>query len=300
MSVHNHNDRATTAITATTTVGTNDGLLDKPNTKKELFGDKLFGIGSMQGWRRTAEDFYKYLVPLDHHAFKHWNYFAIFDGHNGIDTAKNASHLFDKYLLECFHHVETKIDNHDFERMIKDTLVLLDKNLRKIVHDQSGSVCIATLISSKQIFLINLGDSRGIVISKDGHVLAATKDHKPSVLKEQERIRKAGGHITQSPNDVLRVDDTYAMTRALGDYAIDKHIIAPIPDIIHYPRDSTAAFVILACDGIWDVMSNEEVAKFVAHQATNTALDHIVSHLLDHCLQLQSTDNMTAIIIKVD
>jgi protein phosphatase 1B len=90
------------------------------------------------------------------------------------------------------------------------------------------------------------------------------------------------------------------MSRALGDYSLDKHIIPPVPDIIQHPRDSSASFLILASDGIWDVMTNEQVAAFVSQRALNTTFDNIISQLFDHCLQQQSTDNMTAFIVKLD
>lgn len=90
------------------------------------------------------------------------------------------------------------------------------------------------------------------------------------------------------------------MTRALGDYSVDKHIIPPVPDIIQYPRDSSASYLILACDGIWDVMTNEQVALFVSQRIANTSLRNIISQLFDHCLQHQSMDNMTAYIVKLD
>ncbi|CAF3066051.1 unnamed protein product, partial [Rotaria sp. Silwood2] len=59
------------------------------------------------------------------------------------------------------------------------------------------------------------------------------------------------------------------------------------------------SFVIIACDGIWDVMNNEQVALFVSEKAKNTSIKHIASQLLDHCLNLGTTDNMSIYIIKI-
>jgi serine/threonine protein phosphatase PrpC len=89
------------------------------------------------------------------------------------------------------------------------------------------------------------------------------------------------------------------MTRTLGDYSLDKNIVPATPDIIQYPKDSSTAFLILACDGIWDVMNNEQVARFVSQRTSTTRLDNIASQLLDECLQKQSTDNMTVYIVKL-
>ncbi|CAF1220070.1 unnamed protein product [Rotaria sp. Silwood1] len=274
--------------------------LDEPSTDKELYGDQSFAFGTMQGWRKSNEDYHKELMPFDNHLWKHWAYFAIFDGHNGIETAKNAANLLDKYLLESFNEVKSDIDTEIFNNIIKNTFIQLDKNLSGIVKDGSGSVCIASLIGPKKVYLINVGDSRGIIISKDGQVLLSTKDHKPSVRKEQERIHRAGGQITKSQNDVLRVENQLATSRAFGDYSLDKHIIPAVPDIIEYPRDSSASYLILASDGIWDVMNNEQVASFISQRISNTSLKNIISELFDQCLKEESSDNMTVYIVKLD
>ncbi|CAF3080681.1 unnamed protein product, partial [Rotaria sp. Silwood2] len=118
--------------------------------------------------------------------------------------------------------------------------------------------------------------------------------HKSDNPNEEERIHEAGGHITQkSSKDVLRVERRLAMTRVLGDFSIDKNIVPPIPDIIIYPRKSPTAFIVLASDGIWNVMSNEQVASFIFHRISTTKLNQIASQLLDHCLEKQSHDNMS-------
>ncbi len=80
---------------------------------------------------------------------------------------------------------------------------------------------------------------------------------------------------------------------------MDKHIVPPMADIVQYPRNSTAAFIVLACDGIWDVMTNEDVALFVANRAATTTLENIAAQLLDECLHRTSTDNMSVYIIKL-
>jgi protein phosphatase 1B len=89
------------------------------------------------------------------------------------------------------------------------------------------------------------------------------------------------------------------MTRVLGDFSMDKHIVPPMADIVEYPRNSLASFVILACDGIWDVMTNEDIALFVTQRASTNTLEEITSQLLDECLRRKSTDNMSVYIIKV-
>lgn len=90
------------------------------------------------------------------------------------------------------------------------------------------------------------------------------------------------------------------MSRTLGDYSLDKRLIPASPDIIQYSKNSSASFVILACDGIWDVMTNEQVASFISENVSKKiSLQDITSQLLDHCLELGTTDNMSIYIIKI-
>ncbi|CAF1419608.1 unnamed protein product [Rotaria magnacalcarata] len=289
---------------------------DKPNTEKELISDSNFGFAAMQGWRSGMEDRHKYLVPFDDSSWKLWSYFSIFDGHNGVDTANYAADYLEIHLLDAFKKTlvqqnddtikggepvhSSQLDIPALHAAIKQAYFELDQHLKTMVKDDSGCVCITCLIGPEQIFLIHVGDSRAIIFSNDGHILAHTEDHKPDDPAEQERIHEAGGRISKSfAGDVLRVENQLAMTRVLGDFGIDKHIVPPMADIVEYPRDSSAAFLVLACDGIWDVMTNEDVASFVVARVATMKLENIAAQLLDECLRRESTDNMSVYIVKL-
>lgn len=288
----------------------------KPHLDKNIDHGSTFGFAAMQGWRSSMEDRHKHLISLDKYSWKFWSYFSIFDGHNGICTAKNAADRLDSYLLRELNNMLGKQENNAIKTCvpicssqvnldklhcaIKQTFHELDQDLRKVVKDESGCVCITCLIGSEMIYLINIGDSRAIIISNDGTVLAHTEDHKPDNPHEQERIHEAGGRISKSCiGDVLRVENHLAMTRVLGDFSMDKQIVPPLPDIIQYPRNSLASFVILACDGIWDVMTNDEVALFIVHRASTHTLEELASLLIDECLNRKSTDNMSVYIVRI-
>ncbi|CAF4039427.1 unnamed protein product [Rotaria sp. Silwood2] len=256
---------------------------DKPHTEKELIGDINFGFAAMQGWRSTMEDRHKNLVPFDDSSWKLWSYFSIFDGHNGIDTAKHAADRLEIHLLDILNKMlvqqkddkinagepvrSSQLDIPTLCAAIKQAYFELDKHLKSMVKDDSGCVCV---------------------------------NHKPDDPAEQERIHEAGGKISKPfAGDVLRVENQLAMTRVLGDFGMDKHIVPPMADIIEYPRDSSAAYLVLACDGVWDVMTNEDVASFVVDRVATTKLENIAAQLLDECLRRDSTDNMSIYIVKL-
>ena len=138
---------------------------------------------------------------------------------------------------------------------------------------------------------MNVGDSRGILVSNEGRILLATKDHKPSDQAERQRIQEAGGTVL-----IQRVNGSLAVSRALGDFEYknnpnrrpDQQLVSPEPEISYYNRtkiDETIAFIVLACDGIWDVMTNEELATFIlGRMHVIDDLTEIANNVLDMCL----------------
>uniref|UniRef100_A0A8C7YGN8 Protein phosphatase, Mg2+/Mn2+ dependent, 1Bb n=1 Tax=Oryzias sinensis TaxID=183150 RepID=A0A8C7YGN8_9TELE len=132
--------------------------------------------------------------------------------------------------------------------------------------DRSGSTAVCVLLSPTHLYFINCGDSRA-VLSRDGKVGFSTQDHKPCNPREKERIQNAGGSVM-----IQRVNGSLAVSRALGDYdykCVDgkgptEQLVSPEPEVCVLERAAEGdEFVVLACDGIWDVMSNEELCEFV-------------------------------------
>ncbi|CAF1608897.1 unnamed protein product [Didymodactylos carnosus] len=265
----------------------------------------------MQGWRSSMEDVHCTLLKLDDKAWSQWSYFSIFDGHNGLDTARKCAEDFHRYLLKSFNEMlkhgepidgplkSSQLDLILFRKTIKQTYFFMDEQLRKskTQHDESGAVVITCLIGPEVIYFMNVGDARAILVSKTGQVLLSTHDHKTSDPDEQHRIAEKGGSIWDN-----RVEGQLAMTRVLGDFSMDKDLVPPDADIKEYTIHDTnnpLGFIVLACDGIWDVMSNKECAKFIVERMSRTQdLCKICDEVLEECLKRGSADNMTIYIIK--
>lgn len=111
---------------------------------------------------------------------------------------------------------------------------------------------------------------------------------------ERQRIQEAGGTVL-----IQRVNGSLAVSRALGDFEYknnpnrrpDQQLVSPEPEITSYARNSSTkpdelpAFIVLACDGIWDVMSNEELAAYVLGRMHVTDdLSELANTVLDMCL----------------
>jgi len=160
---------------------------------------------------------------------------------------------------------------------------------------------VCALISQKYLIIANCGDSRSLVCTAGKPVLA-TQDHKPSNELEKERIQNAGGSVM-----IQRVNGSLAVSRALGDFEyknVDgkgptEQLVSPEPEFYVKPREEDSdQFLVLACDGVWDVMSNEDICNFIIHRMkVHDNLETICNEVIDTCLYKGSRDNMSIIII---
>jgi len=169
-------------------------------------------------------------------------------------------------------------------------------------EDKSGTTAICVLITDKYILFSNCGDSRGVLSGDGSKPLLVTQDHKPSNPPELERIQNAGGSVM-----IQRVNGSLAVSRALGDFEyknVDgkgptEQLVSPEPEFYMKRRESDKdEFLVLACDGVWDVMTNEDICSFIsARMRVTDNLEQIANEVIDTCLHKGSRDNMSIIII---
>uniref|UniRef100_A0A9J7Z5M3 protein-serine/threonine phosphatase n=2 Tax=Cyprinus carpio TaxID=7962 RepID=A0A9J7Z5M3_CYPCA len=175
----------------------------------------------------------------------------------------------------------------------------------------SGTTAVVALIRGKQLIVANAGDSR-CVVSEKGKAVDMSYDHKPEDELELTRIKNAGGKVTMDG----RVNGGLNLSRAIGDHFYkrnktlppEEQMISSLPDVKVLTLSEDHEFMVIACDGIWNVMSSQEVVDFVNERlkteaGKNRPLSAIIEELLDHCLAPDTSgdgtgcDNMTCIII---
>jgi serine/threonine protein phosphatase PrpC len=180
-----------------------------------------------------------------------------------------------------------------------------DESLNAVMgqtYEHSGSTCVVVLLTPSHVIGCNAGDSRA-VLRRAGYTLPLSFDHKPSEVSEKDRITEAGGFVK-----ARRVDGDLAVSRALGDFVYktndslpaNKQKVIPNPDFVVYPRSlEKDEFIILACDGIWDVASSKQCSDFVQQLLVEgeSDLGIICEEALDTCLERNSKDNMTILIV---
>jgi serine/threonine protein phosphatase PrpC len=169
--------------------------------------------------------------------------------------------------------------------------------------DRSGCTSVTALVSDSHIIVSNSGDSRS-VLGTNNSFRPMSFDHKPYNQKEQERIVAAGSSVS-----MRRVNGDLAVSRAFGDFCYKqaKNVTAAAqavtvdPEYQEHERSDSDEFLILACDGIWDVMSNEECSAYVRAKMKQGYhdLDKICEALIDTCLEKGSKDNMSTVIVSL-
>ncbi len=293
--------------------------LSKPNrTKDSHMGENdflRFGVSAMQGWRKSMEDAHISIPNLTGTT----GLFAVFDGHGGVEVAKFCA----KYMpIELLKNMNFKAENYKtaleevFLRM--DSMLMSDSNgdlLKEFNNDAdntnsfAGCTANVVLVTRKEIYVANAGDSRALVYTLDGEIIPLSSDHKPDLEMERIRIQKAGGFVSEG-----RVNDNLNLSRAIGDLEYKKNpalkpeqqIISAFPDIVVKPIEKKFNFILIGCDGIWETLSTKEICLLIEAQikaSPKVKLSSVVENLLNKLVAKETMDglgcdNMSAILIQ--
>jgi len=279
-------------------------FLDTPITKKDSdsgSGNSLsFGVSSMQGWRSTMED--AHCAAAEIKSLPGCSFFAVFDGHAGSFMAKKCATLVLQRVEEALTaKPEAILDPAAISTVLRTCFLSVDHELRDQCKDGSGTTAVAAFLSPTHIVVANCGDSR-CVLSRVGHVWSSI-DHKPALDAERTRIMNAGGFVAMN-----RVDGCLAVSRALGDYEFKRRLdiqpehqkVSGEPECTVLERLPGDEFLVLCCDGVWDVLTSEDCVGWIRSKPADMPPALVVESLLDKCLELGSRDNMTACLIKLD
>lgn len=310
-----------------------------------------YASSCMQGWRTGMEDAHicipSYNEGLGEGSDKAWRglgIFGVFDGHGGEQVAKFCH----RHIPEELH--KFPLDNnkenirngleaaftgafHRMDDMLRESKYIAElhtlSNESHLGHprmpgrphpDEVGCTACVCCITADEIMTANAGDSRA-VLCKAGRAVPLSEDHKPNDPRERRRIEAAGGHVQFMGEGMYRVNGNLNLSRAIGDLQFkrgvrlkpEEQVIAATPDVTFWDRSAEDEFLIICCDGVWDMMQNQEVVDFVRQRLPKNRdvqpkdMERILEALLDRCLSpnLRSTeglggDNMTAVLVWMD
>ncbi|CAG9335687.1 unnamed protein product [Blepharisma stoltei] len=241
------------------------------------------------------------------------SFFGLYDGHGGKACSnflrENLHHyiindpLFPEFpkqaILRGFSQAET-----EFLKLAKET------------NEKAGSCALVVLIVGKMCYIANLGDSRAVISAYKGQqAISITRDHKPDDPEEQARIYQNGGSIYYNPNSkhiIYRVSPgRLSVSRTIGDidakdpaYGGNPYVLSAIPEVKSFKIKKGHDFIMMGCDGIFDVMSSKDVVSaawnnsLVFDDLTASFCRNGVEAIITQSMRRASSDNLTAIIIS--
>lgn len=205
--------------------------------------------------------------------------------------------------------VEDEESSEDEELDDEDSGLVVQSSGYEEPGRDSGCTAVVALLKDNKLYVANAGDSR-CVLSRNRKAIEMSYDHKPEDDIERNRVEKAGGKVTPDG----RVNGGLNLSRAIGDHAYKdnpnisdrEQMITALPDVksitLEFPNDE---FMVIACDGIWNSLSSQQVIDFVGERIDEVQkLSTICDDLFKHCLAPNTLgdgtgcDNMTCIIVK--
>ncbi|TDH72845.1 hypothetical protein CCR75_000571 [Bremia lactucae] len=295
--------------------------------KEDLY-DVPVGVAADRGGKLNQEDAYfiggkaPTRLTLNGYSGTASGCFGIFDGHAG-----------DRASRYCAENIFTRIQeqlsyNFTIQDAITNAVRALDaefcsrarrtsnsafaaaarRSHRRSFATEDGSTLLIAIVRNGLVHVGNVGDSRAIVVTRFGDAFAMSDDQKPNRRDERKRLEARGAFITGKPDfmyrmwplkkiiDVPRVNGQLAVSRSIGDVSLKPYISCD-PEIQTRRISRHDRYLILATDGLWDVVSNRRAAKLaVQFKEPQAAAEALVAF----ALQRRSTDNITVLVVKLD
>ena len=231
-------------------------------------------------------------------------YFAIFDGHGGQEC---ALYLSQKHY-SILHNQITNIKHEGdvISHSLTMSFELMDNELKSnnnIQCDNCGSTATVVIVTKQKekkiIYCANVGDSKCVLVKKNKTFTVLTKDHKCFNSEEAERIRSCGGMVFCG-----RMFGQLALSRAIGDFELKPYGLLAMPDIERVVvNEEEDLFVVIASDGVWDVMKEEDVVGICLdenkEEEEGKTSDDICKEIVRSSIKAGTRDNVSCIVVKI-
>ncbi|KAL0407672.1 UNVERIFIED_CONTAM: protein phosphatase 2C 16 [Sesamum radiatum] len=255
------------------------------------------------------------------------HFFGVYDGHGGSQVANYCRDRVHSALAEELEIIMTNLNGgnskenceEQWKKALSKCFIKVDDevggkaSLEPVAPETVGSTAVVAIVCSSHIIVANCGDSRA-VLCRGKEPMALSVDHKPNREDEYARIEASGGKVIQWNGH--RVFGVLAMSRSIGDRYLKPWII-PDPEVMIVPRTREDDCLILASDGLWDVLTNEEVcdiarkrillwhkknaATLPLHngEGIDPAAQAAAEYLSNRALQKGSKDNISVVVLDL-
>ncbi|KAJ1413062.1 phosphatase 2C-like domain-containing protein [Ochromonadaceae sp. CCMP2298] len=267
--------------------------------------------------RNTMEDVHRILPTLG--GLAEYSYFGIYDGHGGRQIVDFLEDALEQNIAE---ELKQPDDASVLERLTRAFLIT-DMQSKKQNINTSGATAVSVLLrgdaapssggmegihgaARRRLYVANVGDSRAVLVSStylgqevptpnSGFIATRlTFDHRAEDAVEQQRIKVAGGFVARN-----RVLGILAVSRSFGDHGMKDFVIAtPYVTETDLTHCGECPMLIMACDGVWDVFSDQEAADLLLEQYQRAGpFPDAAEILVQAAIDKGSADNVTAIVI---
>ena len=252
--------------------------------------------------------------------------FSVIDENKNVKEMDMIKYFYNKFQINLSDFSLIKNNFTELSQNIKESItnsqLELGKYRKKFDIDNSGSTICNLILKSSTLTCINIGDSRAIMISKSKEgkwtYSQLTKDHKPTEPDEKNRIIKSGGSIHKmrnyeednkeiGPYRVWLPDDTkgpgLAMSRSFGDFVSKEIGVSCHPDIFRFELTEYDKFLIVASDGVWEYMSNDDVLNLAIDKKNSQELcEDIVKESLNKWKERfkNNVDDISVVVVAVN
>jgi serine/threonine protein phosphatase PrpC/serine/threonine protein kinase len=239
------------------------------------------------------------------HDSTHISLLGVFDGHGSDAVANFAATMLPQAIRELLGSC-TKLC---MEQLLRDALCTVDvcwmqwcfQSGETVLTEQGlvGSTALVAALHDSSLYFANVGDSRAVLFEEQANntlnpVFVTQDQNCSSSPSEIERLRLRGASLVPTSDGSLRVEGLVLVTRAIGDVALKSYLTGE-PELYVYPLQPDRSYVlILASDGLWDVMNVHDVAGFI--HSTVKVPGMLARRLVTEALQRQSQDNITAVV----
>ena len=295
----------------------NPYVMDSPVCKADIVpGVSIFGVFDGHNGKKAADFAKKHFIPqlLVNTAFRNKDY--------STALTENFLRMDEMMLLHnsivCKMQSNASTDNNGNANETDETIKILkadlsdDQDLYKMEIGNDGCTICVALLAHDELYVANAGDCRCVLYSADS-VTALSTDHKPSHPEEEKRIIKAGYKVDHHEDRVGGMN----LSRALGDFFLkNKEGLGPaeypltaVPEIVKRKLTAKDQMLVVACDGIWDCATNEQVGEMLLEKVKNEEqlASKAVEELFDKIIvpkekMVESSkigrDNMTCIVVS--
>ena len=289
--------------------------ISAPFSRRRVETAQPYGAAESVGRRAYMEDRYVVANLAAGAGSARASLYGVFDGHAGARAAQF-----------CTSFVAAAVTGDAAwpaspAAALTNAFLSLDESFLDLARSErppldDGTTALVAVVTAARLFVASAGDSRAILVGADGSVRALTDDHKPNRPDEAARIRALGGTVVH--HGVWRVNGVLAVSRSIGDNPLKPYVSAQ-PEVTTVELAERDEALVIATDGLWDVLSNEAVATTVAaafagtrrapaagsaassvrNEERHVAVQRVASALVRDAILAGSADNITVLVVDL-